>query len=182
MELSVCFFSSRRRHTRCALVTGVQTCALPIWRSAAPPARAPHRRTQCRKRRSRARARSLRGGLREGAGFRKSWTPYTTGRHACHSVLTHYGHSAIGDQHLTEYSVEAHGLTKYFEDFTAVDHVSLEVPAGSIYGVLGPNGAGKTTTLRMMLGIVDPDAGTSRLLGNHKPQSVRNREIGRAHV
>jgi len=76
---------------------------------------------------------------------------------------------------LTEYSVEAHGLTKYFEGFTAVDHVSLEVPAGSIYGVLGPNGAGKTTTLRMMLGIVDPDAGTSRLLGNHKPQSVRNR-------
>src|SRR3546814_5821352 len=66
-------------------------------------------------------------------------------------------------------------LTKDVEGFTAVDHVSLEVPAGSIYGVLGPNGAGKTTTLRMKLGIVDPDAGTSRLLGNHKPQSVRNR-------
>ena len=76
---------------------------------------------------------------------------------------------------MTEYSVEARGLTKYFEGFTAVDHVDLEVPAGSIYGVLGPNGAGKTTTLRMMLGIVDPDAGMSRLLGGHKPQSVRHR-------
>src|SRR3546814_16454787 len=100
--------------------------------------------------------------------------PYTTLFRSCHSVLTHYGHSAIGDQHLTEYSVEAHGLTKYFEGFTAVDHVSLEVPAGSIYGVLGPNGEGKTTPLRMMLGIVDPDACTSRLLGNNKLQSVRN--------
>lgn len=76
---------------------------------------------------------------------------------------------------MTELSVEAHGLTKYFEAFKAVDDVSLEVPAGSIYGVLGPNGAGKTTSLRMMLGIIDPDAGQSRLLGGHKPQSVRHR-------
>src|SRR3546814_5474243 len=90
--------------------------------------------------------------------------PYTTLFRSCHSVLTHYGHSAIGDQHLTEYSVEAHGLTKYFEGFTAVDHVSLEVPAGSIYGVLGPNGAGKTTTLRMMLGI---DRKSTRLNSSH---------------
>src|SRR3546814_14775566 len=48
--------------------------------------------------------------------------------------------SAIEDQHLTEFSVEARGLTKYFEGFAAADHVTLEVPAGSIYGVLGPNG------------------------------------------
>src|SRR3546814_1214897 len=45
--------------------------------------------------------------------------------------------SAIEDQHLTEFSVEARGLTKYFEGFAAADHVTLEVPAGSIYGVLG---------------------------------------------
>lgn len=76
---------------------------------------------------------------------------------------------------MTDYSVEADGLTKYFDSFKAVDHVSLRVPAGSIYGVLGPNGAGKTTSLRMTLGIIDPDAGTSRLLGGHKPQSVRHR-------
>ena len=81
----------------------------------------------------------------------------------------------IGDRGLSDYSVEATGLTKYFGAFKAVDNVSLEVPTGSIYGVLGPNGAGKTTTLRMMLGIIDPDAGTSRLFGDQRPQAVRHR-------
>ena len=76
---------------------------------------------------------------------------------------------------MNELSVEATGLTKYFGGFRAVDHVSLAVPAGSIYGVLGPNGAGKTTSLRMMLGIVDPDAGESRLLGGQRPRAVRHR-------
>jgi ABC-2 type transport system ATP-binding protein len=81
----------------------------------------------------------------------------------------------IGDQHLTDFCVEAQGLSKYFGDFQAVDHVSLAVPTGSIYGVLGPNGAGKTTTLRMLLGIVDPDEGTSRLFDGQRPQAVRHR-------
>lgn len=76
---------------------------------------------------------------------------------------------------MTDLSVEATGLTKYFGDFKAVDNVSLAVPPGAIYGVLGPNGAGKTTSLRMTLGIIDPDEGQSRLLGGHKPQSVRHR-------
>ncbi len=76
---------------------------------------------------------------------------------------------------MTDLAVEALGLTKYFETYKAVDQVSLQVPAGSIYGVLGPNGAGKTTSLRMTLGIIDPDAGSSRLLGGHRPQSVRHR-------
>ncbi|NIJ39721.1 ABC-2 type transport system ATP-binding protein [Sphingopyxis panaciterrae] len=75
---------------------------------------------------------------------------------------------------MSDYSVEANGLTKYFGDFKAVDHVSLAVPTGSIYGVLGPNGAGKTTSLRMTLGIIDPDEGTSRVFGE-RPQSVRHR-------
>ena len=43
--------------------------------------------------------------------------------------------------------------------------VSMQVPAGSIYGFLGPNGAGKTTTLRMLLGLIRPTAGRVRLLG-----------------
>lgn len=76
---------------------------------------------------------------------------------------------------MNDFSVEANGLTKYFGNFKAVDHVSLAVPTGSIYGVLGPNGAGKTTSLRMMLGIIDPDAGTSRLFGDQRPQAVRHR-------
>ncbi|WP_168454727.1 ABC transporter ATP-binding protein [Sphingopyxis microcysteis] len=75
---------------------------------------------------------------------------------------------------MNDFSVEAIGLTKYFGDFKAVDNVSLTVPTGSIYGVLGPNGAGKTTSLRMTLGIIDPDEGSSRIFGA-RPQSVRHR-------
>ncbi|MBU0865911.1 MAG: ATP-binding cassette domain-containing protein, partial [Alphaproteobacteria bacterium] len=75
---------------------------------------------------------------------------------------------------MNDFSVEAKGLTKYFGDFKAVDDVSLTVPTGSIYGVLGPNGAGKTTSLRMTLGIIDPDEGSSRVFGE-RPQAVRHR-------
>jgi ABC-2 type transport system ATP-binding protein len=76
---------------------------------------------------------------------------------------------------MTEPVVLAEALTKYYGDYTAVNGVSLAVAPGSIYGVLGPNGAGKTTTLRMLLGIIDPDGGTRRVLGSHHPASVRAR-------
>lgn len=79
------------------------------------------------------------------------------------------------DRYVTDFSVEATRLTKYFGDFKAVDHVGLMVPTGSIYGVLGPNGAGKTTILRMTLGIIDADEGSSRIFGIHRPQTVRHR-------
>jgi ABC-2 type transport system ATP-binding protein len=69
-------------------------------------------------------------------------------------------------------AVEATGLFKRFGDAQAVDGVDLAVPAGTIYGVLGPNGAGKTTTLRLLLGIIDQDAGERRLLGSTDPLSV----------
>ena len=69
-------------------------------------------------------------------------------------------------------AIEARGLVKRFEGFTAVDGVDLTVPEGSIYGILGPNGAGKTTTLRMQLGIIDPDEGTRRILGHDRPHEV----------
>ena len=69
-------------------------------------------------------------------------------------------------------AIEARGLVKRFDGFTAVDGVDLSVPEGSIYGVLGPNGAGKTTTLRMLLGIIDPDAGVRRILGAERPHDV----------
>src|SRR6476659_7443402 len=69
-------------------------------------------------------------------------------------------------------AIEAHGLVKRFEGSLAVDGVDLAVPEGSIYGILGPNGAGKTTTLRMLLGIIDPDAGVRRVLGHERPHDV----------
>jgi ABC-2 type transport system ATP-binding protein len=66
-------------------------------------------------------------------------------------------------------AIEARGLVKAFDGKRAVDGIDLAVPQGSIYGVLGPNGAGKTTTLRILLGIIDPDAGERRLLGEARP-------------
>ena len=69
-------------------------------------------------------------------------------------------------------AIEARGLVKRFDGFTAVDGVDLSVAEGAIYGILGPNGAGKTTTLRMLLGIIDPDAGTRRVLGADRPHDV----------
>jgi ABC-2 type transport system ATP-binding protein len=71
-------------------------------------------------------------------------------------------------------AIEARGLVKRFDGFTAVDGVDLSVPEGAIYGILGPNGAGKTTTLRMLLGIIDPDAGYRRVLGAERPHDVAN--------
>jgi ABC-2 type transport system ATP-binding protein len=62
-------------------------------------------------------------------------------------------------------AVQIDGVTKTFGAHTAVADLSLQVPAGSIYGFIGPNGSGKTTTLRMLLGILRPDRGTIRVLG-----------------
>jgi ABC-2 type transport system ATP-binding protein len=66
-------------------------------------------------------------------------------------------------------AIEAKGLFKSFDGKPAVSGVDIAVPEGSIYGILGPNGAGKTTTLRMLLGIIEPDEGERRLLGNGSP-------------
>lgn len=67
------------------------------------------------------------------------------------------------------------GVTKRFGGFVAVDHLSLAIPRGCIYGFLGPNGAGKTTTIRMVMSIFYPDEGTIRVLGSANPESVKDR-------
>jgi len=56
-------------------------------------------------------------------------------------------------------------LTKRYGQFTAVDDLSLEIPAGELFGFLGPNGAGKTTTLRMIAGILKPTSGVVQIGG-----------------
>lgn len=61
--------------------------------------------------------------------------------------------------------IQADGLTRYFGDFLAVDHVSFTVRPGEVVGYLGPNGSGKTTTIRMLLGLLLPDEGSARVLG-----------------
>lgn len=61
--------------------------------------------------------------------------------------------------------VETRDLRRRFGPTLAVDGVSLTVPKGCVYGFMGRNGAGKTTTLKMLLGLVRPDAGTIRIAG-----------------
>lgn len=78
-------------------------------------------------------------------------------------------------------------LTKIFDapasgsgqGFIAVDHVSLTMERGEIFGLLGPNGAGKTTTIRILLGLLMPTAGTARVLGY---DVVKQAEEIRAHA
>jgi ABC-2 type transport system ATP-binding protein len=72
-------------------------------------------------------------------------------------------------------AVTATGLVKRFGERQVVDGVDLAVPRGAIYGVLGPNGAGKTTSLRMILGIIEPDAGERTLLGEAHPRDASDR-------
>ncbi|MBV7255817.1 ATP-binding cassette domain-containing protein [Pacificimonas sp. WHA3] len=84
------------------------------------------------------------------------------------------GDRPTGEAVLT-YAIEAHGLAKTFGDKMAVSGVDLKVPAGSIYGFLGQNGAGKTTTLRMLLGILTPDAGYATILGDDYPLTIADR-------
>ena len=62
--------------------------------------------------------------------------------------------------------IETRELVKRFGKFTAVDGLSLEVPAGSIYGFLGPNGAGKTTTMRMLTTLTRPTSGEAWVAGH----------------
>ena len=69
------------------------------------------------------------------------------------------------------HAIEVSGLTKHFGKVVAVDDLSFTVDEGRVVGFLGPNGAGKTTTLRMLLGLVNPTAGTATVHG----QAIRTR-------
>lgn len=62
-------------------------------------------------------------------------------------------------------AVRAEGLTKRYGALTALDAISIQVQEGEVYGVLGPNGAGKTTFLRMLFGLIRPDAGVLEVFG-----------------
>jgi ABC-2 type transport system ATP-binding protein len=74
-------------------------------------------------------------------------------------------------------AVEISEVTKTFGAVTAVDNLSLTVPAGSVYGFIGPNGSGKTTTMRMIVNIFYPDRGTIRVFGERRV-GTRSHEIG----
>jgi len=77
-------------------------------------------------------------------------------------------------------AVEIHDLVKAFGSFVAVDHVSLRVEKGEIFGFLGPNGAGKSTTIRMLCGLLTPTSGNASVTGfdvKTQPEEIR-RNIG----
>lgn len=75
--------------------------------------------------------------------------------------------------------IECNALTKNFNDFCAVDKITLHVPAGTVLAMLGPNGAGKTTSVRMMTSILQPTSGTARIAGYDVTQDP---ELVRANV
>ncbi|TAN32333.1 ABC transporter ATP-binding protein [bacterium] len=76
------------------------------------------------------------------------------------------------------YAVDISGVAKSFGAIRALDGVTLRVRQGEIYGLLGPNGAGKTTLIRMIVGLLAPDAGTVTVLGRRVPNLDLLRHVG----
>lgn len=74
--------------------------------------------------------------------------------------------------------IKAENLTKKFDHTIAVDHVSADIRAGSVYGLIGSNGAGKSTFLRMLSGILKPDEGSVTING----KEVYDKEGGKRHL
>lgn len=68
---------------------------------------------------------------------------------------------------MADFLIQTNKLTRRFGARVAVDELNLSVPAAGVYGFLGPNGAGKTTAIRMLLGLIRPNAGEVRLFGVH---------------
>jgi ABC-2 type transport system ATP-binding protein len=76
------------------------------------------------------------------------------------------------------FAVDINRVAKTFGPIKALDGVTLQVRRGEIYGLLGPNGAGKTTLIRMIVGLLSPDAGTVMVLGRRMPNLDVLREVG----
>ena len=62
-------------------------------------------------------------------------------------------------------AIDVHGITKRYGHRAVVNDIALAVPRGQIFGFLGPNGSGKTTFLRVLCGLLTPDAGSGSCLG-----------------
>ena len=72
-----------------------------------------------------------------------------------------------------KWAAQTKGLCKRYNGVNAVDHLSLHVPEGCVYGFLGPNGAGKSTSMKMMLGLIHPTEGGVELLGRALTEESR---------
>lgn len=76
---------------------------------------------------------------------------------------------------MNNYIIETENLTKQYGSQKSVDHLSIHVKHGRIYGLLGRNGAGKTTTMKMLLGLTKPTSGTVKIFG--KDMHTHSREV-----
>ncbi len=74
-------------------------------------------------------------------------------------------------------AIETHGLSRYFDDFKAVDAIDVSVERGTFYGFLGPNGAGKSTTIKMLTGLLAPSDGEMRVLGKNMREPKEALEV-----
>lgn len=79
-----------------------------------------------------------------------------------------------------EYVTQSRNLTKYYNEFCALNQVNISVKRGEIYGLVGDNGAGKTTFLKLLAGQIFPSSGEVQLFGKHLPQELNamRRRIG----
>ena len=68
--------------------------------------------------------------------------------------------------------IEIRNLTRRFGTLTAVEHLTLVIPQGEIFGLVGPDGAGKTTTLRMLCGLLDASEGQAVVAGHDVSKNV----------
>src|SRR5512135_2962491 len=75
-------------------------------------------------------------------------------------------------------AIETEQLTRTFGSLVAVDHLTLAIPTGTVFGFLGPNGAGKTTTVRMLSALIAPTSGTATIAGHRL--GVENQAIRRS--
>jgi ABC-2 type transport system ATP-binding protein len=84
------------------------------------------------------------------------------------------------DAQASSIAIDVRGLTKRYGGRAVVDHVSIRVPRGAIFGFLGPNGSGKTTTIRMLCGLLTPDEGDGTCLGFdlRREAAAIKREVG----
>ena len=81
---------------------------------------------------------------------------------------------------MSDLAIDVRGLSKAYGGRTVVDRLDMQVERGRIYGFLGPNGSGKTTTIRMLCGLLTPDAGEGTCLGYDLRRQARliKREVG----
>lgn len=88
-------------------------------------------------------------------------------------IMARFGVSTLEQTYLTPFTpqpntppvIEAHGLTKQFGNFKAVDHVDFKIEKGEIFGFIGSNGCGKSTMMKMLMGLLDATSGTAELFG-----------------